>query len=250
MAEERRLARLAGAALLLVSAVVVVSAAIRLGQVAREPLSASSLLALRGVHRVSASLDAIAVFALSWFAWRARATRSSLARAALIALALTLGLSALGVVGGKEPGPHIALGNLLGGLALAVSLAWVLGLLQRAPQGAAPARLARAALALAAAQCALGGWIALLATELWSWPLAIHVLLGVLLALGALRIGAALGARGERRAALLVLFPALAAPAAGVLTALFDAPFGIALAHAAAAAALLIALAYTRARFA
>ena len=250
MAEERRLARLAGAALLLVAAVIVVSAAIRLGQIAREPLSSAALAALRGVHRVSASLDALAVFALAWLAWRARTARPSFARAALIALVLTVGLSALGVVGGKEPGPRIALGNLLGGLALAVSLAWVLGHLQRAPQGAAPERFARAALALAAVQCALGGWVALLATELWSWPLAIHALLGALLALGALRIGMVLGAAAERRAALVVLFPALAAPAAGVLTAVFDAPFGIALAHAAAAAALLIALAYTRARFA
>jgi hypothetical protein len=250
MAEERRLARLAGAALLLVAAVVVVSAAIRLGQVDREPLTSAALAALRGVHRVSASLDALAVFALAWLAWRVRAARPALARTALFALALTLGLSALGVAGGTTPGARIALGNLLGGLALAGVLAWALGLLQRGQQGAAPSRLARAALALAFVQCALGGWIAVIATELWSLPLAIHALLGALLALGALRIGALLGARAERRGALIVLVPALAAPAAGVLTALFDAPFGAALAHAAAAAALIIALAYTRVRFA
>jgi hypothetical protein len=200
MAEERRLARLAGAALLLVAAVVVVSAAIRLGQVDREPLTSAALAALRGVHRVSASLDALAVFALAWLAWRVRAARPALARTALFALALTLGLSTLGVAGGTTPGARIALGNLLGGLALAGVLAWALGLLQRGQQGAAPSRLARAALALAFVQCALGGWIAVIATEIWSLPLAIHALLGALLALGALRIGALLGPGPPRRA--------------------------------------------------
>ncbi len=250
MAEQRPLARIAGAALLLIAAVVVISAAIRLGQIAQPPISASALLALRGAHRVSASLDALAVFALAWLAWRTRAARPSFARAALVALVLTLGLSALGVVGGTSPGPRIALGNLLGGLALAGCLAWALGLLGRGAPGGAPSRLASAALVLAVAQCVLGGWIALFVAELWSWPLAIHVLLGVVVVLGALRIGIALGGVAERRAAIVVLLPALAAPAAGALTALFDAPFGIALAHAAVAAALLIALAYTRARFA
>ncbi len=254
MAEQGRLARLAGAALLLVAVVVVVSAAIRLGQIAHPPLSAAALLALRAAHRISASLDALAVFALAWFAWRARLRQPSLLRPALVALVLTLGLSALGVVGGKTPGAEIALGNLLGGLTLAASLAWGLGALRRDRPGMAPSRprlpVAGAAPALAAAQCLLGGWIALIATKLWSWPLAFHVLLGTLLALGALRIGAALGSRAERGAALTLLVPALAAPAAGAVTALLDAPFAVALAHAAAAAALLVALAYARARFA
>jgi hypothetical protein len=250
MPDDRRLTRVAGAALLLVSVVVVVSAAIRLGIASPEPLPAGALLALRGAHRVSASLDALAVFALAWFAWRVRAARPSLARAAGFALVLTLGLSALGVAGGTEPGPRLALGNLLGGLALAASLAWALGALQRVDRAALPSWLAGLALATAFAQCALGGWLAVVVTDLWSLPLAIHVVLGALLVLGALRIGAALGARGERRGALLLLLPALGTPAAGVLAALLDLPFSAALAHAAAAAALLIAFAYARARFA
>ena len=106
---EARLAAAAATGLGLVLLVIVVSVAIR--------LEAGPLTALRGVHRAAASLEVLAMLALAWLAWR---------RASLV-IALTVFLSLLGIFAGQNPPPVAALGNLLGGLALAAAFAWVLG---------------------------------------------------------------------------------------------------------------------------
>lgn len=231
--QEARIGRAAWAGLVLVLVVIVFSVAIRIGE---DAASAGLMRVLRGVHRVSASAEVLAAIALVWLAWR----RS------LAVAALTIFLSVLGILAGQKPPPLAALGNLLGGLALAAAFAWVLGRAHaRAPQGRD--RLARAAAVLLALQCALGAWVSLFAEELWTWTLAAHALLGFALAAGAAWLALRL-ARASQRFALLAL--ALAAPAAGAASALFDQPLAASLAHAAAAALLVAAGAYAHARLA
>ena len=81
-------------------------------------------------------------------------------------------LAVLGIVAGRAPPPAAALGNLLGGLALAALLAWLLGR-ARTPlaAGARARRLAALALAAAALLCAFIGWSAIYAAHAGSAPL-------------------------------------------------------------------------------
>jgi hypothetical protein len=221
-----RFARAARAGLGLVLLVIVVSVAIR--------LRAEPLAALRGVHRAAASLEVLAMLALAWLAWRR----------ALPVIVLTVFLSVLGILAGQNPPRAAALGNLLGGLALAAAFAWALA---RAHAGAEPrARVAgHAAAALLAAQCALGAWLAIYARDLEPWALGAHTALGFALAAGAVWLALRL-ARPAQRVALLGF--ALAAPAAGIASAQFYQPLGASLAHAAAVALLVAAGAYAHGR--
>jgi len=230
---EARIAKAAWAGLVLVLTVIVVSVAIR---IAVDAAGAGLMLALRGVHRAAASLEVLAAIALAWFAWR----RS------LPVLVLTIFLSVLGILAGQKPPPLAALGNLLGGLALAAAFAWALGRAHgRAPQD--KSRLGHAAAALFAVQCALGAWLSIFAKELWSLALLAHALLGLALAAGAAWLALRLS-HARRRFALLGV--ALAAPAAGAASALFGQPLAASLAHAAAGALLVAAAAYAHARLA
>ncbi len=240
---EARLAAAASAGLGLVLLVIVLSVAIRLGA---DAASAGLLSVLRGVHRTSASLEVLAMLALAWFAWRERARHEAIARGAAVAAAITLFLSALGIAAGQNPPPVAALGNLLGGLALAAAFAWVLGR-AHGQAGRPSSRLGHAAAALFVVQCALGAWLALFAEELWSWALLAHAALGLALAAGAVWLALRL-ARAAQRFALLGAV--LAAPAAGIASALFEQPLAASLAHAAAAALLVAAAAYAHARLA
>lgn len=225
---EARLAVAASAGLGLVLLVIVVSVAIR--------LDAEPLVALRGVHRTAASLEVLAMLTLAWLAWRR----------ALLVIALTVILSALGIAAGQNPPPAAALGNLLGGLALGAAFAWVLGRAQ-GQAGQRSSRIGNAAVALFAVQCVLGAWLALFAEELWSWALLAHAALGLALAAGAVWLALRLERAAQRFALLGV---ALAAPAAGIASALFEQPLAASLAHAAAAALLVAAAAYAHARLA
>lgn len=232
--DDPRRARIAGSAwagLVLVLVVIVFSVAIRIGE---DSASAGLMRVLRAVHRVSASAEVLAAIALVWLAWR---------RSLLVA-ALTIFLSVLGILAGQKPPPLAALGNLLGGLALAAAFAWVLGRTHGHAHQARD-RLANAAAALFAVQCAIGAWLSLFAEELWSWALLAHALLGLALAAGAAWLALRLAQAAQRFALLAV---ALAAPAAGAASALFDQPLGASLAHAAAAALLVAAAAYAHAR--
>jgi len=223
---EARLTAIAAAGLGLVLLVIVISVAIR--------LDAEPLFALRGVHRGAASLEVVAMLALAWFAWRR----------ALLVIALTVFLSVLGIAAGQKPPPMAALGNLLGGLALAAAFAWALG--RAHGRGARRASLiGHAAAALLAVQCALGAWLAIFAKVLDAWALGAHTALGFALAAGAVWLAVRLG-RGARRVVLLGV--ALAAPAAGIASAQFYQPLGASLAHAAAAALLVAAAGYAHAR--
>ena len=216
--------------------VLFVSAAIRLGA---EVFTASEMKILRGVHRSAASLEVLAMVAAAWLAWRMRANQPVIALAA----ALTVALSVLGILAGQQPPPLAAYGNLTLGLALAASFAWLLG---RTSDSKAN-RVAHLAAALVVVQVLLGAWIALYSETLWSWALVAHALLGLALAAGAIW----LAARIERAAARFALAGlALAVPAAGFASALFDLPLGATLAHAAAAALFVSAAAYGHARIA
>jgi hypothetical protein len=211
----RALRVLAAGSLALVLIVVVASAAIR--QSGGE--LGAWLAIVRGAHRVSASVAALLIAGLAWVTWRAG--RRALAGAIV---AVTAALSIVGAATGTAPPPLAQAANLLGGLLLAALLAHLLG------TGAAPRRL----LWVVAVQALLGAWIAIFAADLWSWPLALHALLGLLLAVALAY---------TRRAALAIL--ALATVAAGATAVLFELPLGATLAHAAAAALLVIAVAYT-----
>jgi hypothetical protein len=237
-AEVRRLAAACAAGLVLVLVVLVISAAIRLGADSFEP---SGMKLLRGVHRSSASLEVLACIAVAWLAWR---TRTRVGAAALAAL-LTVILSVLGILAGQKPPPGAAFGNLALGLALAASFAWLLGGIYR--REFAHRRGASLAAALVAAQVLLGGWIAMFSETLWTWALAAHALFGIALAAGAIWLARRIE-RAAARFALAVL--ALAVPAAGFASALFELPLGATLAHAAAAALFVSAAAYGHARIA
>ena len=210
-------------------AVVLVSAAIRLNGAGIEPLlGATGLAVLRGIHRATASLALLAALWLAWLDWR---------RAALIVV-LTALLSLLGIVAGRTPTPLQALGNLLGGLALAASFAWLLGKKGSGTFSGKRFLTPFLLLALFAVQSVIGGRLSIVSrVELPGLPL--HALLGIVLAafcawLALARIGATAGR--------LLFFFAVAAPLAG-FTAL-EHPYSAvpALVHA-ATGAFLIALA-------
>ena len=235
-----RLAALAAASLALVIAVLFASFAIRLGQA----VEGFPIGPIRVVHRVTASLEVLTMLGVLWLAWRARAHSPVLARAAAVAAAITVFLSILGILAGQNPPPAAALGNLLAGLALAASFAWILG---RSRRGPTRRPLAHLVAILLAAQCLLGAWIAIFAIELWTLPLFLHGIVGSAIACGI----AWLGLRCEPalpRFALLGL--ALAVPAAGFASAFFGQPLGATLAHAGAAALLAAAAGYAHARLA
>ncbi len=233
-AEARRLAAACAAGLALVLAVIVVSAAIRLGA---ESFTASEMKLLRGVHRSAASLEVLALLAVAWLAWR---TRTGVGAAA-VAASLTVILAILGIVAGQKPPPAAAFGNLTLGLALAASFAWLLGSLWRKQSANLPAAL------LVAAQALLGGWIAIFSETLWTWAFALHAVLGISLAAGAVWLASRLQ-RAAARFALAVL--ALAVAVAGFASALFELPLAATLAHAAAGALFVSAAAYGHARIA
>jgi len=223
---------LAAAALALVLAVLLASAAIRLGQA----MEGFPLRPVRIVQRVTASLEVLAMLGLAWLAWRRHAV--------VVAAALTVFLSILGILAGQNPPAAAALGNLLAGLALAATFAWILG---RPRRGPIRRPLAHLVAILLAVQCLLGAWISIFAVELWTLPLFLHGIVGSAIACGA----AWIGLRCEQalpRFALLGL--ALAVPAAGFASALFGQPLGATLAHAAVAALLVAAAGFAHARLA
>lgn len=211
-----RLAARLGVALVL--AVVVAAAGIRLE---------SGIPGLRIVHRIAASLEVIVVLWLAWMAWRQPAV--------LLALALTALLSVVGIIGGQEPPPAIAAVNLLGGLALAATFAWILGKEQSGPFRGK--RVLTPFLGLLALQIALGAWLSIV--DRFGMALPAHGMLGV--ALAALLVWFAKG-----RPVLQML--ALAAPLAGFTALHYEYSTAAALVHAAAAALLVCAAAYAHGR--
>jgi len=225
----RAYAGLTAVSLALVLAVLLASAVIRM---AAEELG-SAVALVRGAHRVAASSAALTILAAGGLLWRAgrRAQAAGL-------VGLMLALSALGAATGTEPPPWAAAGNLLGGLALAALLAWLLGRERR--RGGEP--LLHAAAGLLVAQAALGAWSSIVEKEeVWTFALLGHASVG--LALAGLVAWRALHARAWGLLALAGL-----APAAGLVSALLDAPLGPALAHALSAALLTAAVAYAHAR--
>jgi hypothetical protein len=216
---QRRERLAAGLGLALVLLVVIAAAGIRLE---------AGIPGLRVVHRIAASLEVAVVLWLAWMAWRRPAVQ--------IALGLTALLSVIGIMGGQQPPPAIAAANLLGGLTLAATFAWLLGKSGSDPDsrgwGATPIFLV-----LLATQAALGAWLTIV--HLYSAALPAHAMLGLILA--------ALLSWFVRGKPLLAAL-ALAAPLAGFTALHYEYSALAALAHAAAAAALLAGGAYALAR--
>jgi hypothetical protein len=220
---------LTAASLALVLIVLFASAVIRM---AAEELGAA-LAVVRGVHRVAASAAALTILGAGWSLWRAG--RRAMA-AALVTLMLAL--SALGAATGTQPPRLAAAGNLLGGLALAALLAWLAGRERR--RGGEP--LVHAAAALAALQALLGAWSSIFEKdETWTLALLGHATLGFATA-------GLLGWIALRARAWGLLAFACAAPLAGLVSGLLDAPPGPALAHAMSAALLVAAAGYAHGR--
>ena len=219
------LRRLTAASLALVLVVVVASAAIRLFN---QELGAL-LPVVRGVHRVSASAAALLILGVGRLAWRGG--RGALAAAVVL---LMVGLSVLGAATGTTPPPAAQAGNLLGGLALAGMLAWLLS-----PHPSS--RRMQTFIALLALQAALGAWLSIFAEEPWSLPLIVHATLGLGL------VAAIIWLSSYR---ILFLLLAVAVPVTGIAAALLGEPLAAGLAHAAAVALLVAAAAWAHARFA
>jgi hypothetical protein len=231
---DMRTRTLAAAALGLVLAVLAASAAIRLGQA----LPGFPAGPVRALHRVAASLEVLAMLGLAWLAWRRRSV--------VVAGALTVFLSILGIAAGQPPPPAAAAGNLLGGLALLAAFAWILGSVDR-KELPYPRRIASWTVLLLLAQCLLGAWIAILAPRLWTPALIFHWLVGVALVCGALWL--AFLTRSGTLKFMLVAVAALAL-ASGYAAIIFDRPFGAALVHAVAGACFVAAAVFARARLA
>lgn len=239
--EARRLAAVAAAGLAFVGAVVLASVAIRHGA---DQLGTTTLSLLRGAHRSAASLEVIAMLAAGWLAWRLRGVDRSLAAVAALIAGISIFLSVLGILAGRNPPPAAAAANLLGGLALAAAFAWLLGRSAFRVHGAGT--LPAFPLWLFALQCILGAWISVFSRELLSFVLIAHVLVGIGLA-------AAVARFARRRTGSLrnvLLGAAIAAPAAGFAAAFLDRALAPSVAHAGAAALLVAAAAYVRGRFA
>jgi hypothetical protein len=230
----------------LVLAVVLASAAIRLGsRSAFDPWSERSVGLLRALHRTAASLELLVALGLGWTLLRGRRDWPAGWRAAAIALALTAFLSAIGIVGGRSPSPVAALGNLAGGLALAATFAWLLGALGARAAGVSRA-FAAALGVLLGAQALIGGRLSIVErTAVTALP--VHALAGTCLA--ALLVGLAL-ARVHGAARTLLLVVALVAPLAGFTALHLEGSAAAALAHAAAAAFLVAAAAWIFGRMA
>jgi len=241
---ERRVRNVAAAGLALVFAVVLLSAAIRLGQAAAPPMGEGMLLLLRGFHRAAASLEVLAAAWLGWFAWCARTERPALAMRAALAVAITVALSVLGIVSGRAPPPAAAAGNLLGGLALTAVFAWILGGLRR-PDGRAADYGVGGGVVLLVVQCLIGARLAVFPAAAASPALPAHAMLGILLACGAAWLARRIG-RVRVRAAAFAL--ALLVPLAGFTALHFEHSAAAAFAHAIVAALLVVAAAYTRLR--
>ncbi len=241
---ERRARSVAAVGLALVIVVILLSAAIRLGQAAAPPLDAGMLLALRALHRTAASLEVLAAAWLAWFAWRARMERPMLARGVALAVALTLGLSVLGIVAGRTPPPAAAAGNLLGGLALAAVFAWTLGVL-REPAARAAGSVAAFGVVLLAVQCLLGALLSIFPAAAAPLALPAHAMLGIVFASGAAWLALRIRHPRVRKAGFAL---AILVPVAGFTALHYEASATAAFAHAAAVALLVVAAAYTRLR--
>jgi heme A synthase len=220
-----------------VLAVVLVSAAIRLGS-GFSVLSGFQLMALRGIHRTAASLEVLAVLWLAWMAWSTRRAQPRRTLAAGLALAVTAFLSVLGILAGQNPPPAAAVANLLGGLALTAIFAWFLGALEP------DARRSSLALVLAAGilltlQVLLGARLSIV--ERFGIALPVHGLLAIALTafLGWIGLARVPGKIGK----LLFAF-ALAALLAGFTALHYEYSVAAALVHALAAAALVATAAF------
>ncbi len=229
-----RFAATAGLAFVLL--VVLVSAAIRLnGAGVGEMFSAAGLAMLRAVHRSAASLEVLAAAWLAWIAWR----RGGLSWSATgVVLALTVFLALLGIVAGKKPTPPQAMGNMLGGLALAAAFAWLLGEEQRGKKGSGPfsKRVLTPFLLLLGLQAVIGARLSIFGrTELPALPL--HALLG--LGVAAMIAWLALARFGGSIGRLLFAL-ALAAPVAGFTALQYEYSAAAALVHAASGAFLIV----------
>jgi len=234
---ETRLRLAAELSLGCVLAVVLVSAAIRLGS-GFSVLSGLQLMVLRGIHRTAASLEVLAVLWLAWMAWSGRRAQPRRTLAAGLALGVTAFLSVLGILAGQDPPPAAAVANLLGGLALTALFAWFLGSLKPGSRRSSQA-LVFAAGILLALQLLLGARLSIV--ERFGIALPVHGLLAIALAalLGWIGLARVPGALGK----LLFAF-ALAAPVAGFTALQFEYSIAAALAHALAAAALVATAAF------
>ncbi len=113
------------------------------------------------VHRAAAMLFSVGMLWLLWRTWRARRESPAMLRNTVMAFALMLALTVLGLYTPIPRFPLVTLANVVGGMLLLALLGWMC--FRAAGAGAAvvsPLRpWARGALAVVGAQIALGAWV-------------------------------------------------------------------------------------------
>ncbi len=108
-------------------------------------------------HRVTASLLGLVVLVIAWRAFF-RETARSVRIAAVLLLALTLALAALGPLSASLALPAVTFTNLVGGVAIAALLGWLVVAHGSPPEpGTSLGRAVQIGLALAGTQLVLGG---------------------------------------------------------------------------------------------
>ncbi len=155
-----------------------------------------TLVLVRGVHRVAATLVLVVVIVVAALALARPPRRLAAGRLALALLGLALALSALGIVTPGSRAAGVLLGNLLGGL-LMLALSWRLVMHLGGWPASIPvlARWALIGAGLWAAQAAFG---ALSGSGHWSGAPVAHLALALLAGSCTLGIGWAARQQGRR----------------------------------------------------
>ena len=240
---------LAGAALLLVLAVIAASAYVRLGNAQVPAASESTIEAARSIRRGAGSLAAVGVAALALGAGIVRTNRGILGPAAAGALALTIALAVVGFATGIQPPRWAAYANQLGGVLLAGVLAWLSGRAGRhLSANAGDRRLAAAALVLCMLQVAFGGAIATSTRDPSAALLILHAVVGVAAACCAAALAVCLSGKNASALSLALAACVIAVPLIGLALTLASMSVAAQVAHAISGAVLLACVAFAAGR--
>ena len=245
--DTRWAAILAGCTLAFVLAVIAASAHVRIGSDPARAAPAESIDAARDVRKGAGAVAAIGVIALAVAAPVVGATRAALGVAAVVALAMTVMLSLVGLATGIGPPPWAAYLNQLGGVLLAGVLGWLFGRASAPLEPFAQSRkLARLALLFGVLQAAFGGALATLLRDPPVLILVLHAATGLAVMCSALALAVALG----RPQGTLIAACAVGVPLIGAASTLAASSTPLQVAHSLGGAMLLACVTHALGRLA